>query len=88
MSKISVAEFEAKVFELEEVRIVIRADPSALVNDYDFQRGASGRSSITKWLENRVKPAIDDHPVVVVNGEGSIPNGRTHMHNLRVSYIE
>ena len=88
MAKVSVAAFESKVFELEEVRIVVRADPNAMVDDYDFQRGASAGTSITKWLDNRIKPLIDGYPVVVVDGEGSIPNGRTHMANLRRSYIE
>lgn len=88
MAKISVSAFEAKVFELEEVRIVVRADPNSLVDDYDYQRGANGVTSITKWLENRVKPALGDFKVVVVDGEGTIPNGRTHISKLKKSYID
>ncbi|MCU1716677.1 hypothetical protein [Pseudomonas sp. 5P_3.1_Bac2] len=88
MAKISVSAFEAKVFELEEVRIVVRADPNALVEDYDYQRGASGVTSITRWLDTRVKPLLGDFKAVVVDGEGSIPNGRTHMAKLKKSYID
>lgn len=88
MGQISVSAFEAKVFELEEVRIVVRADPNALVEDYDYQRGTSGVTSITKWLDTRVRPAIGEYKVVVVDGEGSIPNGRTHMTKLKKSYID
>lgn len=87
MAKISIAAFEAKVFELEEVRLVVRGDPNAMVDDYDYNRAASGVTSITKWLETRIKPCIGDHGTVVINSEGSIPNGRTHMTNLRKGYV-
>lgn len=86
MAKISIAAFEQKVFELEEIRIVVRGNPNDLVDDYEYDRAVSARTSVTKWLENRVKPCLDGHSVVVVGGEGTLPNGRTHVTNLRDSY--
>lgn len=88
MAKISIAAFEQKVFEIEEMRIVVRGNPNDLVEDYDYNRATSARTSITKWLENRVRPCVGDNVVVVIAGEGTIPNGRTHVSNLRKSYVE
>mgnify|MGYP003604850778 CR=1 FL=1 len=88
MAKISIAAFEQKVFELEEMRVVVRGNPNNLVEDYDYDRATNSRTSITKWLENRVKPCVGDHRVVVIAGEGTIPNGLTHVSKLRKSYVE
>ena len=88
MSKISIAAFEQKVFEKEEIRVVVRGNPNDLVDDYDYDRATSAKTSITKWLENRVRPCIGSHEVVVIAGEGTIPNGRTHVSSLRKSYVD
>lgn len=88
MGKISIAAFEQKVFEKEEIRVVVRGNPNDLVDDYDYDRATSARTSITKWLDNRVRPCVGNHEVVVIAGEGTIPNGRTHVSNLRKSYVE
>ena len=88
MAKISIAAFEQKVFELEEIRVVVRGNPNDLVDDYDYGRATSSRTSITKWLDTRVKPCVGDHAIVVIDGEGTIPNGRTHVINLRKGYVE
>lgn len=80
-------EIEQAVFDLEEVRIVIRGDRRADFPDYDYDRKAAGNSSIADWLDQRIKPLIGDHHVVVIDGTGALPHGRTRMDTLRESYI-
>lgn len=82
----NVWEFEKTVYELEEVRIVIRAPWRSQVADYGYERAASAGTSVTSWLEARVLPAIGDFEVVVLDGGGSVPHGRTRMSTLRDSY--
>ena len=82
----NVIEFEQRVFEIEEVRLVIRAPSTAEVEDFDFQRSAATGTSITEWIRQRIEPRIGDYTVVVVDGSGSIPHGRTRMSRLRESY--
>jgi hypothetical protein len=86
MGKISIAEFEAKVQEKEEVVIKIRAPRGTLVDDYSYERKAAGNNSITEWIENRIKPCLDGLEVEVVDGDYSKPHGRTKMDTLRSGY--
>jgi len=86
MCTISVAEFEAKVLEQEEIVIKIRAPAGTQVKDYDYSRKAAGTQSTTDWLEGRIKPCIGDNEVVVIDGEYSTPHGRTRLDTLRSSY--
>lgn len=86
MGKISIAEFEAKVLEKEEIVIKVRAPASTQVEDYDYDRKAAGTQSVTDWLEGRVKPALDGHEVVVIDGDYTTPHGRTKLERLRKSY--
>lgn len=80
------AEFEQAVFDLEEVRIVIRSPRREDLQDYLYDRKAAGNSNIKEWLEQRVMPKINGADVVVVDGTGALPHGRTRMDTLRASY--
>jgi hypothetical protein len=80
------ADLEQAVFELEEVRIVVRAPLNAELGDFKYDRKAAGNTSITDWLEQRIKPLLNGHPVAVVGGTGAYPHGRTRMDTLRDSY--
>ncbi len=79
-------DIEQAVFELEEVRIVIRAAPNTVLDDYNFVRKAADNSSLNEWLEQRIRPIIRGNSVVVVDGSGNVPHGRTKMATLRASY--
>jgi hypothetical protein len=79
-------EFEQAVFDLEEVRIVVRADPNADLGDFEYDRKAASNASITDWLEQRIYPLTGEYYVVVVDGSGARPHGRTKMEKLRSSY--
>ena len=84
----NVIEFEQKIFEVEGVRIVIRAASSTSVGDYDYKRKYDQGNSINEWLKSRVLNNLNDVDVVVVDGTGALPNRKTHMGTLRDSYAE
>lgn len=79
-------ELEQAIYEREEVRIVVRGPIRTQVDDYQYQRAASGTSSVTEWLNQRVYPLTGTHEIVVIDGNGAIPHGRTRMATLRASY--
>ena len=84
--KISVAEFEAKILEKEEILVRIRAPSSEKVYDYAYDRKAAGSQSTTDWLEGRIKPLIEGNEVAVIDGDYTSPHGRTKLDRLRASY--
>ncbi len=86
MSQISVAEFEAKVLAQEEIVIRIRANSGTKVSDYTYERKAAGSQSITDWLDGRIRPLLNGHEVVVIDGDYTTPHGRTKLETLRSSY--
>lgn len=86
MAKISVAEFEAKVLEKEEIVIRIRAPSGTKVDDYTYERKAAGNQSTADWMEGRIKPLLGGHEVDVVGGNFTSPHGRTKLATLRSSY--
>ncbi|MBV9783705.1 MAG: hypothetical protein JO264_07775 [Acidisphaera sp.] len=79
-------EIEQTVFELDEIRIVIRASTTTQLGSYQYARKAAENASIAEWLEQRIKPIIKGHGVVVVDGNGNVPHGRTRLSTLRASY--
>jgi hypothetical protein len=80
------AEIEQAVYEREEVRIVIRAPSRAVLGDYTNVRAAPGTASVAEWLAQRILPQMVGQEVVVIDGNGAIPHGRTRMATLRASY--
>jgi hypothetical protein len=83
-----VVEFEQRVFDLEGVRIIIRAHRNEEVGDYDYKKSYPQNNSIREWLDTRVWNKVGDFDVVVVDGTGALPNRKTHMSTLRDSYYE
>ena len=86
--KVSVLELEQKIFELEELRVVIRQKRETQVPKYDYKRKASISTSVTDLIETRIKPLVGDADVVVVNGQGLQPHGRTKVETVRNSYAK
>jgi hypothetical protein len=82
----NVWEFEQTVLKFEEIRIVIRAPWQTQVGDYDYIRQAYGTTSVTEWLATRISERLNGHEVVVIDGYGATPNGRTRMATLRETY--
>ena len=84
--KVSVSELEQEIFELEEVRVIIRQKRDTQVSKYDYKRKASISTSVTDLIETRIKPLVGGADVVVVNGQGLQPHGRTKVETVRNSY--
>ena len=79
-------EIEQAVFELDEIRIVIRAKTNTPLGSYQYTRKAAENASVAEWLDQRIRPIVDDHGVVVIDGNGNVPHGRTRLSTLRASY--
>ena len=84
--KITVAEFEDKVWTREGIRIVVRAAQSEMVDDYNYDRKISSSSSVTDWATGRVKPKLHGKDFYIVDGSGTRPHGRSNMGTVRDSY--
>ena len=77
---------EQAVYSLEEVRVVIRAPGGTTLKPFNYVRAAPGTTSVSEWLTQRILPLTDGQEVVVIDGNGAIPHGRTRMATLRASY--
>lgn len=82
----TIQKFEKKVWEVDKVRIVIRDRQTQKVSTYEQKNAAKENWNITGYLKNRISPLIGDREVVVLDGKGKIPNGRTSLKTIRLSY--
>ena len=88
MNYISAAELERQIFELEEIRVVIRSKKSEQKYiSYNYSRRASNNTSIIDWYLTRLKPLIGEDDATIIDGNGNIPHGRTNIETVRNSYI-
>jgi hypothetical protein len=84
--RMKLADFEQRVWEVEGIRIVIRGDENDEVKDYSFKNAAIENWNTTAFLKNRIEPRVGGRKVVVIRGDGEMPNGRVLLRNLRASY--
>ncbi|MBZ9637805.1 MULTISPECIES: hypothetical protein [Clostridium] len=87
MNSISAAELERQIFELEEIRVVIRTNKTTQYDTYDYIRKAASNTSITDWYLTRLKPIIGEDEATIIDGNGTSPHGRTNIETVRNSYI-
>ena len=80
------ADFEQRVWEVEGIRIVIRGDENDEVEDYTRKNAANENWRTREFLEKRIEPRVGGRKVVVIKGDGEMPNGRVLLRNLRASY--
>jgi hypothetical protein len=66
--------------------VIVRAFSNDTVSDYDYKKGSQERWNITKLIKTRIKPKIGDHEVIVIQGNGKQPNGRTILKTIRNEY--
>ena len=78
--------FEEKIFEIEKVRLIIRAGEDHSVGKFDFSRKYKGSNTIDAWLNARVRSPLDGFDFVIVDGRGYSPGNNMTMDNLRNSY--
>jgi len=81
-----VSNFEETVWDVEGIRIVIRALPTLEIGEFDKERASSGQWSVTQWLDSDRLKGIGDHNFVVIAGNGKEPHGKTLLRNLRTTY--
>lgn len=83
----SILNFESKVFELEDIRIIIRAPEDSKVLKYYYSKRSSEDKSISDFINTRIKPLIGNFNVVVISGNGmATQHPRTKMKTIRNSY--
>jgi hypothetical protein len=83
----NVTEFEQKVWEVDRLRVIVRAPNNATVQDFT-QRNAAGQGQrLTEYLEVRIYPRVAPYEVTIVRGDGSLPHRGTSVGNVRQSYI-
>ena len=88
MNLVSAAELERQIFELEEIRVVIRSNKlTPKYEGYNYSRKASSSTSITDWYHTRLKPIIGEDEATIIDGNGNNPHGRTNIETVRNSYV-
>jgi hypothetical protein len=83
----NISSIEDKIFELEEIRIIIRASRYTLVKAYNYERKAPGSMTVKDWLNTRIKPAIGGLEVEILRGDGQIMiHPSANLESIRSSY--
>lgn len=89
MTGFSATDIEQAVYNIEEIRVVIRAPQSHMFQQgYNYCRKAAATTSIKDWMEKRLIPILDGQQAVVIDGNGQIPHGRTKIETVRQSYVK
>ena len=84
---ISVKEFEEAVWNVEKIRVVVRAhEDTRLTNAYNFERSANKEWTLHKWLRTRLDLVMREFAVYVVVGRGLIPRSNSLLQTIRDSY--
>lgn len=81
-----IIEFEKKVWDVEGVRVVLRANPDTEVVDYDYKYAANEVWSIAEFLEKRISKYTNEIPVIVIQGDGQEPHGNVILRTIRGKY--
>lgn len=79
-------EFEKNVWEVEGIRIIIRADSKEKLGDFDWKNAAAGNSTVADWLKNRISPRINGFSVAVIGGDGEEVHKGKLLERVRNSY--
>ena len=79
-------EFEEKVWEVEGIRIVIRAASEENVSNYTFKNSSQEGWRVTQFIEKRIQPKIGDSEVIIIQGDGEQPHGRVILRTVRRTY--
>jgi hypothetical protein len=85
----SIHEFERQVFDVEAVRLVVRASGNVEIPDYPYVRKASDSTTVSEFTTNRIMPLLSHAGMTftLVSGDGNANiHGLTLMGTLRKSY--
>lgn len=82
----TVGQFENRVWELERIRVVVRADRRAEVGKYGFGYKARRAMTVARFVEDRIMGSVGNFGVAVVDGSGRVPGEDTPVGTVRDSY--
>ncbi|MFQ2214321.1 hypothetical protein [Aeromonas dhakensis] len=82
----TVEELEEAIWEIEGIRVIIRAPEGQVVDDYGYQNAAYQTWNVKKFLDDRVRPCVPGYEVMVIQGNGEEPHNRTLLRNVRPTY--
>lgn len=83
---VTIREFEAAVWRVEAIRIVLRAANDNRVTDYNYARAATQTDTINQWLQGRVYDKIGELEVAVIDGRGLEPHRGCALSTVGASY--
>jgi hypothetical protein len=83
----TIKDFEAKVYAIEQIRIVVRASARTQVANYTFSNAAPQNWRVSEILVNRIQPGLNALEVVVVKGDGSLASGHMILKTVKESYL-
>ena len=81
-----VREFENTVWDVEGIRIVVRAAGNEEVKCYHYANAAPATHTLRKLLDNRITNLVDDKEVVAINGRGHVVVRSTQLRTIKRSY--
>ena len=81
-----VGELEARIWELEGIRVCVLAPSHEDVYDYNFRDPARESWQVAEWLKARVQPSVPDRVVMVLRGDGQPTPGSVRLQALRHTY--
>ena len=78
---------EAKIYEVEGIVVVIRANPNEEIGDYTYKRCSDGNQTVSAWQDGRLKDVLKGKDVSVIFGDYSTaPHGLNKLSTVRDSY--
>ena len=91
MAKTSLRNFVEKVEDKEGIKVRAWADPETQVEDYEYDRCAAENTSISDFIDTRIRPRLTledgkEIPFEIIDGNYTKPHGRTSMKKLRNTY--
>ncbi|WP_375549807.1 hypothetical protein ABWI01_05400 [Oceanicaulis alexandrii] len=81
-----VHEFEAAVYELEGIVLIIRAKAQDLVSNYSYKNKADQTWTISEWKKKRIDQCVAGNEYIILDGNLEHAHGGTKLANLRASY--
>lgn len=81
------SDFEAKVWAVEGIRVVLRTDGNTEVGEYIYKKAADESWRITELGVKRIEKSIGtDIPYTVIQGDGEEPHGKVILRTIRNAY--
>lgn len=81
-----VGELEARIWELEGIRVLVLAPSHEEVEDYKYCSPARENWRVAQWLKARVQPSIRHRAVMVLQGNGQQPLENDPLKTVRHTY--